>query len=190
MITLNEFKTDYLNVATSETTYDTILQRFIDTAVEQLEAYCGQSLLTTSKTFEYRRYSQLLDIAEVYRVPFTPTLVQDRESFSDSYVANTAYAVETDGRNYRLYFTTLPARYVKVTATVGYTTSNAPAPLKEATGRLALELVRSSIVPTMNGENTFGIESISTSTPVGTTTIKLVPLSKEVRAYVNDWRVS
>ncbi len=189
MITLNEFKTDYLAVATSETTYDTILQRFIDTAVEQLEAYCGQSLLTTSKTFEYRRYSQLLDIAEVYRVPFTPTLVQDRESFSDSYVANTAYAVETDGRNYRLYFTTLPARYVKVTATIGYTTSNAPAPLKEATGRLGLELFKGSHI-NAGDNNTFGIDSISTSTPVGTTTIKLVPLSKEVRAYVNDWRVS
>lgn len=189
MITLNEFKTDYLNVPTSENDYNTILQRLIDTAVEQLETYCGQSLLQASKAFEYIRYSQLLDIAEVYRVPFTPTSVQDRETLSESYVANTNYAVETDGRNYRLYFTTLPARYVKVTATIGYTTSTAPAPLKEATGRLALELARSSIVPT-TGQNTFAVDSISTSTAVGTTTIKLVPLSKEVRAYVNDWRIS
>lgn len=189
MITLTELKTNYLNV--SGNTYDSQLQLIIDTAVKQLEQYCQQNLLSVSLTKEcIVYYGRDIDIDGIWGVPLTVTLVQEKELISDTYTTVDAseYATVTDGKSYKVLFTRDPLRYVKITYTQGYTTSNAPSALKQAVGQLSVEMYRASFME--SAVNTFGLESVSTSTPAGTTTIKYVPLMKSVKQFVSDWRIA
>jgi hypothetical protein len=189
MITLTELKSNYLNVSGS--TYDSQLQLIIDTATKQIEQYCQQNLLSTSLTKEaIVYYGRDIDIDGCYGVPLTVTLVQEKELISDTYttVDGSNYATVTDGKSYKVLFTIDPMRYVKITYTQGYTTSNAPSALKQGVGQLCVEMYRASFME--SSTNTFGVESISTNTPAGTETIKYVPLMKVVKQFVSDWRIA
>lgn len=189
MITLTELKTNYLNVSGS--TYDSQLQLIVDTATKQIEQYCQQNLLSISLTKEcIVYYGRDIDIDGIWGVPLTVSLVQEKELISDSYTTVDAseYATVTDGKSYKVLFTRDPMRYVKITYTQGYTTSNAPSALKQAVGLLCMEMYRASFME--SSTNTFGVESISTNTPAGIETIKYVPLMKVVKQYVSDWRIA
>lgn len=189
MITLTELKANYLNV--SGTTYDTQLQLILDAAVKQLEQYCQQNLLSTSLSQEQiMYYGRDIEIDGCYGVPFTVTLVQEKANITDAYttVNSSDYATYTDGKTYKVIFTRDTERYVKITYTQGYTTSNAPSALKQAVGQLSLEMYKASFMEM--GVNTFGVESVSTNTPAGTTTVKYVPLMNSVKQYVSDWRIA
>lgn len=189
MITLTELKSNYLNV--TGTTYDSQLQLIIDTATKQVEQYCQQSLLSISLTKEaIVYYGRDVDIDGCFAVPLTVTLVQEKELISDTYATVDAseYATLTDGKSYKVLFTRDPMRYVKITYTQGYTTSNAPSALKQGVGQLCVEMYRASFME--SSVNTFGVESISTNTPAGTETIKYVPLMKVVKQFVSDWRIA
>lgn len=189
MITLTELKTNYLNVSGSA--YDTQLQLIIDAAVKQLEQYCQQNLLSVSLTKEaIVYYGRDIDIDGIWGVPLTVTLVQEKANITDAYttISSSDYATYTDGKTYKVIFTRDTERYVKITYTQGYTTSNAPSALKQAVGNLALEMYKASFME--SSVNTFGVESVSTNTPAGTTTVKYVPLMNTVKQYVSDWRIA
>lgn len=191
MITLNELKTNYLGIATSEVGKDTQLQIIIDVATKSIEQYCGQVLLQRSTVTDYQLNSRYLLEIQAYNVPMTITNVIGGDYFapsgwstitSDEYefsLVNGWYAFFLkDSADFR--------RYVRITANVGWVVANIPIALKEACGRMCVEMIEESRV--LGGVSRLGLSSVNEQTAVGSTSQTYYPVLDNVVKWLADYR--
>ena len=115
-------KSDWLNIAASDTTHDAMIDRLIDMVSEEIDGICNQPIAQKAVT----RYMEGNN-RQIMRLPYTTTValtpVSTRSDPSEAWVVGSGYYVMPSIDGYSLYASNgFAARYYKIDLTAGYAT--------------------------------------------------------------------
>lgn len=115
-------KSDWLNIASADTTHDAMIDRLIEMVSDEIDGICNQPIQQRSVTHYFLGNNRQV-VQLPYSTPVTLGSVAYRGSAGESWTTGTGfYAIETHG-NARLFSSSgFSSKYYRLIADVGYTT--------------------------------------------------------------------
>jgi hypothetical protein len=169
-------KSDWLNIATADTTSDALIDRLIAAVEDEVVSICGQPVEQTSTVWNFTG-NGTATVRTPYTVPHTLTSVEYRDDPSESWTTEaTCYAYQV-GDSWHIYNDAVYSRsFYRATITLGYTT------LPDDIVVCANEMVKELYLTTKFAADVdrFGVASISTGAGGQTVTVALQAMRPKV----------
>ena len=186
LTTRSIIKSDWLNIASADTTSDALIDRLIAVVDAEIPSLCDQPIEAASKTFYLagngKRYLTL-----PYTVPVTLTSVAERATPADAFTTITSeVSIDEVSTTRRLYRPSgwLDGYVYRVVATVGYAV--VPADITVCANEMVTELYKET--PFAANGSTFGVASISEIAGGHTLTKALQSMRPKVLARLLPYR--
>jgi hypothetical protein len=156
LISRTVFKSDWINMGTT-TTYDAMIDRFIDSVEAEIAGICGQPLDITTVLREFEGDGNAW-VKLPYTVPVTLTALSTRDNPTDSWTSVSGGVVFTPNGIPKVYLENrFTGAYYSATLQVGYTV--APEDVQTCAYELAKELWYET--PLAAQAERFGVSSIT-----------------------------
>lgn len=157
-------KSDWLKIASGDTTQDALIDRLIAASDAEIKAICGQPIEQTAVIWDAVG-TRTNTLRSPYTAPHVITAIQTRLTPAEAWVTvPSSYFFQRRGAWYAYNETPFSNPYYKLLATLGYTTI--PAEVVLCANELVTELYNTT---PMSDMNRFGVSSISEA--AGGTTI-------------------
>jgi hypothetical protein len=181
-------KSDWLNIAVSDTTMDATIQRCIEMAAAEITAICRQPIAQSTVVREFGPTWNTHNVLPYHTVPVVLTGLESRDDYTGTYAAVTqpVRVIELDGLPYLWSATALTALQYRLTLSVGYTSNGMPADIVLSAAELATEIYKSLGAPA--GSDRFGASAISDGRPFGSHSLALVRMRERVYARLQKYR--
>lgn len=158
LISRTVLKSDWLNIGTT-TTYDAMLDRFIDSVEAEIEGICGQPVDLTTRNLEFQGDGNVW-VRMPYTSPVSLTALSYRDKPNDSWTAVTGGVVFSPNGVPKIYLENrFTQSWYSATLEVGYTT--APQDVQTCAYELCKELWNET--PFASQTDRFGVSAVSES---------------------------
>lgn len=184
--TIAVIKSDWLNIASSDTSQDAMLQRLKDAAVAELVDMCNQPLESTAQTL-YVEGSGNCYIPLYYTVPVSLTSLAYRSNPTESWTTLTgAVVVERYGISHLYISQGFTSPDYRIIANVGYAAANVPAVITQVLCEMIKELWY--MTPKAAQAERFGVTAVTESQSGVSVSKALQRIRDRVRPQIEPYR--